>query len=851
MKRLANALRLIWLLVSTTALALVIITDLRYFVPAGLLADARANRVVGLVLAWPEQRFWPLVFVVIVVLLDVAVVATALRAGINLTELLRQKPSPAKARTLLRLGEVRAAADTYLDLGSVEKAADLLADRGYLLDAGRMLIDHGMAAKADRHLARVEGRDSETAAGLLEKNGQADAARELYRRAATFFAEQRDIGRAGRCFFKAGEAESARRYLADNWADIFKPDAPHEVADMLSAVGAHRDAGLAYARAAQAATDIETGRRYAKKAAALFAKGGDPGAGAALLERSSLVADAAELYAHAGQIDKAVELLRSIKSGVRAAEILLKVGQTERAVDLYVEAGEVRHAAQVALQSGNFRTGALLLERVGDIDGAAQLLEQGGELLEAAEMMRNAGNTMRAAVLYERAGALGRAGSIYEAAGEEMRAASLYARGGEGVASARLYLKSGRIREASQSLGGVVTPESRPLHAELGARFAEIGESGLALEHLMAAIAGSQLDYVNAGIYFHLGLLYEKLGDEATALDVFRKVAAVNPRIPDLAARIQVLQAKVARQAPAATASKPGAADSRHADTVGMAAIASESGLTAVVRARERYKIEAELGKGAMGRVVKAFDQILHRGVALKVLPDALANNKAARTAFIAEARAAAALKHPNIVTLYDVGTDNDVPYIAMELVEGSDLATHVKKEQAPLVERLRLLIEVADALDAAHRRGIVHRDIKPGNILVDRERHVRLVDFGIARAMGSVERGGKPVGTPFYMSPEQARGLPIDLRTDIYSLGVVIFEICSGRRPFEEGDVIAQHLAKTPPPLRAVDPSLPAKLEHVVAACLAKEPDGRPKSAAQVRVALESIARECGGAPA
>ncbi|MBN2360999.1 MAG: tetratricopeptide repeat protein, partial [Deltaproteobacteria bacterium] len=538
MKGVLFGLRLLWLLVSTAAIALVFFGELRDLLPAGAMDELQANRIAALILAWPEQRFWPLVFVAVVFALDALAIVTALRTAPNLTEVMRQQASPAKARTLLKLGEVRAAADTYLELGDVEKAAGVLAERGYLLDAGRMLIDHGLAGRADIHLLRVADRDAETAAALLEKTGQADVARELYRRAGAFFAEQREIGRAGRCFFKAGEHESARRYLADHWLDIFKPDAPNEVADILSAIGAHRDAALAYARAAQAAPDIETGRRHAKKAAALFAKGGDPAAGAAMLERSSLVADAAELYAHAGQIDKAVELLRSIKSGQRAAEILLKVGQTERAIDLFVEAGEVRQAAQVALQAGNFRTGALLLERVGDIDGAAQLLEQAGELLEAAEMMRNAGNTMRAAVLYERAGALSRAGAIYEAAGEEMRAASLYARGGDGLPAARLFLKNGRIREASQALGGVVTPESRPLHAELGARFGEIGESGLALEHLMAAIAGAQLDYANAGVYYHLGVLYEKLGDEATALDVFRRVYTVNPRIPDLAARI-------------------------------------------------------------------------------------------------------------------------------------------------------------------------------------------------------------------------------------------------------------------------------------------------------------------------
>ncbi|MFH1808271.1 MAG: protein kinase [Pseudomonadota bacterium] len=863
MKTFFFALRLVFILATGLLVSLVMIPDLRDLVPQELWAQVQDLPNVDLILAWPDQVMWPLIFVGVVVTIDLTLVLTAFMRGPTVKDALDRAPSASKARLLARLGETRAAAAVWAEIGQAPRGAALLRQHGHAIEAGQLLLDHDHVRKAVSLLQTLQPRDAEAAGGLLEKAGRVEEAHEQFRRAGDFYVEHGEAGRAGKCYYRAGMNDLARPFLEQSWEQIFRPDKPHDVASMLLEVGAVHAAGLAFSRAASAIADVDESRKLARRAASLLAKGGDPDAGAVLLERTGQLADAAELYAHAGSIDKAVTLLSSIKASARAGEILLKVGQIDRAIDCYVDAGEVSRAAEIAITSGRARQGAALLERIGNSAAAIQLLEQSGELREAAEMLRSGGDPARAAAMYERGGEYSLAAALYENNGELQRAAALFGKAGERAKAARLYLKVGHLREASAVLGGSVDDDTRPLHAELGARFGELGASGQALEHLMAAVAGTPLSPQNYGVYFHLGRLYEQLGDVTTALALFQQIYGINPYLEGLVGRIQELQAnKLQSMQPTSPAHSPPQArpaDPRFAETMGgtgptsgLVAIDTQTGRAPLVDAKERYRIDGELGRGAMGKVLKAFDTVLQRGVALKTLPEVLASDTKAQSAFLAEARAAAALHHPHIVTLFDVGITNGVPYIAMELVEGGDLATFLSSHpQTSLAQRLRLLAEVASALAAAHQRGIVHRDVKPGNILLDVEGHTRLADFGIARARHKQEASTTPVGTPFYMSPEQVRGSSVDLRADIYSLGVVMFQVSSGRLPFEEGDVLQHHIATPAPLLRAVAPGTPEALERLVQSCLQKDPGARPQSASAVRSALEVIAQSLEGTPA
>ena len=204
-----------------------------------------------------------------------------------------------------------------------------------------------------------------------------------------------------------------------------------------------------------------------------------------------------------------------------------------------------------------------------------------------------------------------------------------------------------------------------------------------------------------------------------------------------------------------------------------------------------QYQIIEVAGKGGMAVVYKAFQPSLNRYVALKVLPDYLAQDEQFVMRFEQEARAAAALRHPNIMVIYDVGQEGGTHYIAAEYLEGATLsqAIAVQRGPLPLPRIVNIINQLASALDFAHQRGLVHRDIKPSNAFIGADDHVTLMDFGIAKALqggAQMTRTGTMVGTPEYMSPEQAEGRQIDQRSDIYSLGVMLYQLLTGRVPFQ-----------------------------------------------------------------
>src|SRR5438552_14112335 len=248
-----------------------------------------------------------------------------------------------------------------------------------------------------------------------------------------------------------------------------------------------------------------------------------------------------------------------------------------------------------------------------------------------------------------------------------------------------------------------------------------------------------------------------------------------------------------------------------------------------------RYVLERRLGRGGMGVVFLARELVLERQVAIKLLPPLKAADPRARRRFLDEARTVARLSHPNIVPVFAVDESPDAVFFVMAYVEGQTLGQRIRDQgMLPPEEGARLLREVARALAHAHERGVVHRDVKPDNILLDAATGRALVsDFGIARVGGGTGSTGpwEVVGTADYMSPEQAGGLGVDARSDIYSLGVVGYYALSGRLPFEAPDcyaMLARHITEPPPPLASVAPGVPRRLAQVIDRCLLKEPAAR-----------------------
>ncbi len=295
----------------------------------------------------------------------------------------------------------------------------------------------------------------------------------------------------------------------------------------------------------------------------------------------------------------------------------------------------------------------------------------------------------------------------------------------------------------------------------------------------------------------------------------------------------------------------------------------------------QRFRVIEKLGVGGMGVVYKAEDTRLHRPVALKFLPKRLARDPASLERFEREAHAASALNHPNICTVYDLGDYEGQPFIAMELLEGQTLDRRIGGQPLPTEELLTLGIQITEGLQAAHQKGIIHRDIKPANIFVTSEGQAKILDFGLAKlaspvtvigvdskvgqsdegvqgAPGEIEQVGTPdpslsrtgvaMGTAGYMSPEQARGEKLDARTDLFSLGLVLFEMATGKRAFR-GDtgpeLHAAILNQTPASGRKLNPKVPAKLDETIRKSLEKEREQRYQSAAELRTDLEILKRE------
>jgi len=280
------------------------------------------------------------------------------------------------------------------------------------------------------------------------------------------------------------------------------------------------------------------------------------------------------------------------------------------------------------------------------------------------------------------------------------------------------------------------------------------------------------------------------------------------------------------------------------------------------------FRITEKLGAGGMGVVYKAFDTRLDRPVALKFLSDNLTRDAQALERFRREARAASTLNHPGICTLYDIGEQEGRAFIAMEFIDGETLRSYVQNKPLGLELVLRFGIQIAEALDAAHSEGIIHRDIKPANIFITRRGQAKILDFGLAKLVPKgIAKGGEDAereppdasslagiisGTPAYMSPEQVRGDDLDSRTDIFSLGLILYEMAAGRQAFgaaTPGMIIEAVLTRSPVPLRTIRPEIPPRLEEIIDQALNKNRELRYQRAADVRDDLQRLERSCDSA--
>jgi serine/threonine protein kinase len=317
----------------------------------------------------------------------------------------------------------------------------------------------------------------------------------------------------------------------------------------------------------------------------------------------------------------------------------------------------------------------------------------------------------------------------------------------------------------------------------------------------------------------------EKAGQRQGALSAYEAIRRRDARRTDISTRIESLKREMT-------------------DPDGTDPVDSRSSATRQSGTESRYELLEEIGRGGMGVVYKARDKRLGRVVALKRLPENLRDHPTAVELFEREARAAAALNHPNIVTLFDAGEDSGAYFISMELLEGRAINDILKKHSRLTVRDVaRIGVQICAGLNYAHEQRIVHRDIKTGNLFFTRDQVVKIMDFGIAKSMEEVRRATTVVGgTPYYMAPEQAAGEQVDHRADLYALGVTLFQMATGLLPFRDGDVTYRHRHEAPPDPREMDVNIPVELSELILRLMGKTPDERPGSAGEAGAALQLV---------
>jgi serine/threonine protein kinase len=274
----------------------------------------------------------------------------------------------------------------------------------------------------------------------------------------------------------------------------------------------------------------------------------------------------------------------------------------------------------------------------------------------------------------------------------------------------------------------------------------------------------------------------------------------------------------------------------------------------------KHYRILEKIAEGGMGTVFLAQDTILDRKVAVKVLPREAASDQERMRRFVQEAKAASALKHPNVAGIHELGEEDGLHFIVMEYVEGETLATRIERGKIDFNTVVDLSLQIADALEEAHERGIIHRDIKPSNIMITPRNHAKVLDFGLAKmsplpseAIPNAEartESGMILGTVQYMSPEQVLGKNVDHRSDIFSLGAVLYEMASRQLPFRGGtwtEMMNQILNFPPPPIRRFNGEIPEELEQIILKCLEKDRDQRYQTVGELLQDLRQFKRESG----
>lgn len=708
-----------------------------------------------------------------------------------------------------------------------------------------------------------------------------------FRAAARLWSEAGALLRCAEARLKNGEATVA--------AELFE-----HVGEIERAAKVHEESGDLL-RAAH----LWTQRGERKRAADLLVQAvvGERGNKVLGAEMAEVCRRAGALYAELGYLQQATKVLQWGRQDRFAGQLLARAGRVDEAIEVLERAGDFLGAADLARQQGDeLRANALLaaraesegrlveaavhFEQAGMYARAAQLFEYAGEQRRAAEASERAGQFEVAAGLYESSGELEAAARCLQAAGRNTAAESLYARLEEKDSLIQARAEKGEHLEAARSLlVHARSSGSEARYEEAVALLCEIGAAHtdfIAARTLVAEIRAEQgrmedalaaLNEVLHGVEPaapHLPALYqyarlmEREGMLIEARKAYEAIVGIDAAFKDVQERVSLLgeaagpdrqlQGALSAPVPFTAIAPPTRAESMVLDLargqmkVGATPAPAKGPVIGMDRLtgtvlRGRFRVEEKIGRGAQAEVYRARDQVLDRAVAIKVLRSAIAADEIAQERFLHEARLAAKVHHRSCMTVFDFGRERGVTFIAMEYFPGITLKERLK--QGPIGLRAALLVirKLADALQAVHDVGIVHRDVKPTNVMIDADGRVRLADFGVAQYAGDDSSStGVMVGTMKYMAPEQARGKEPDPRADVFSLGVVLYEILAGKPPF--GGTLDALIARVSKPAPELPEALgvPEAVRALVRGCLERKPRRRTPSMTAVVQAINAI---------
>jgi serine/threonine protein kinase len=721
--------------------------------------------------------------------------------------------------------------------GKIETAVWREKKKGNLLGAGRLYEDAGKLDKAIE--LYTEGQEFYAAATALEKMGKLERAAELfvqagdYKKAAQVFSASGKHLRAAALFQERGNnLEAARLYAQgqawDKASELYeKGGYPAKAAEAYEKLGNFVKAAECYER--HFMENVSYSTTYSSTAVA-------PEQKSALL--------AGRLYERAGDLKRAFQIFTKGSYHKEAAQTALNLGQPVQAAELFMRAEDHGSAADAYEKAGdpvkaaNLRGEvALKGERVAE---AAGFFVKGQDYLRAAELYESIGMLAEAAGAYEAGDSWGPAGSVYVRAGDKERAAAAYEKAGDFETAAKFYGESGNSRKAMALFeragqtfqSGMAAAKANDFERAIGLLqrvppsdenyraaterlvqiFLDLGKPALALERVQRALAGQTIGAGNIDLFYLLGVTHEALGQRDQALEVLKRVLSEDLQYKDAEARVARIES--------------GTAAPQASDRLG------------------KYKLLAKIGQGAMGEVHRAHDPGLNRDVALKMVSTGLATSPEHTTRFKREAQSAAQLNHPNIVTVFDFGEEAGKIFMAMELLEGQDLRRLIGSPALGDPARvIDLTLQICEGLEYAHSKNVIHRDLKPGNIRVLPNGRIKILDFGLARLGASeMTQTGVVMGTPNYMSPEQAQGATADARSDIFAVGALMYEMLTGQKAFDGESVhsvINQVATREPTPLAQRRSDLTPSLINVVEKALAKDPKGRFQTAREMRAAL------------